>query len=37
MKTQFWKEQTFWSDGYVCRTLGNISQETIRQDIGSQR
>jgi putative transposase len=36
LKKQFWKERTFWSDGYFCCTIGNASQETIRQYIESQ-
>src|SRR6266496_547760 len=30
------RERTFWSDGYFCCTIGNASQETIRQYIESQ-
>jgi putative transposase len=36
LKRHFWKEKTFWSDGYFCGTIGNASQETIRQYIESQ-
>ena len=36
LKRYFWKERTFWSDGYFCCTIGNASQETIRQYIASQ-
>lgn len=36
LKVQFWKERTFWSDGYFCCTIGNASQKTIRQYIESQ-
>ncbi len=36
LKKQFWKERTFWSDGYFCCTIGNASQEIIRQYIESQ-
>ncbi|WP_201392399.1 transposase [Ktedonobacter sp. SOSP1-85] len=35
-KRQFWKEKTFWSDGYFCCTVGNASQGTIRLSIESQ-
>lgn len=35
-KKHFWKERMFWSDGYFCCTIGNASQETIRQYIESQ-
>ncbi|WP_374226860.1 transposase [Ktedonobacter sp. SOSP1-85] len=36
LKRQFWKERTFWRDGYFCCTIGNTSQETIRQYIENQ-
>lgn len=36
LKKHFWKERTFWSDGYFCCTIGNASQETVRQYIESQ-
>jgi putative transposase len=36
LKKHFWKERTFWSNGYFCCTIGNASQETIRQSIESQ-
>src|SRR5450432_1068644 len=36
LQRHFWKERTFWSDGYFCCTIGNASQETIRQSIESQ-
>jgi REP-associated tyrosine transposase len=36
LKRHFWKEKPFWSDGYFCRTIGNASQEPIRQYIESQ-
>ena len=36
LKKHFWKERTFWSDGYFCCTIGNASQEPIRQYIESQ-
>jgi REP-associated tyrosine transposase len=36
LEKQFWKERTFWSDGYLCCTIGNASQETIRQYSESQ-
>ncbi len=36
LKRAFWKERTFWSDGYQCCTIGNASQETIRQYSESQ-
>lgn len=36
LKKHFWKERTFWSDGYFCCTIGNASQEVIRKYIESQ-
>jgi putative transposase len=36
VKKHFWKERTFWRDGYFCCTIGNASQETIRQYSESQ-
>lgn len=36
LKKLFWKENTFWSDGYFCTTVGNASIETVRKYIESQ-
>jgi len=36
LKQEFWKERTFWSDGYFCCTIGHASQESIRSYIASQ-
>ncbi|APE06723.1 hypothetical protein BM528_13855 [Alteromonas sp. RW2A1] len=33
LKKQFWKERTFWSDGYFVCSVGNASAETIRRYI----
>lgn len=30
LQRHFWKERTFWSDGYFCCTIGNASEEAIR-------
>ena len=35
-KRHFWKERTFWSDGYFCCSVGNASQEVIRRSIETQ-
>lgn len=32
----FWKEKTFWSDGYFCCSIGNASIDTVRKYIESQ-
>lgn len=34
--SQFWKEKTFWSDGYFACSIGNVSKETIQRYIESQ-
>jgi putative transposase len=32
----YWKEQTLWSDGYFCSTIGNVSEETLKHYIETQ-
>lgn len=32
----FWKERTFWSDGYFACSIGNVSQEIISKYIQEQ-
>lgn len=36
LSKQFWREKTFWSDGYFASTIGNVSKETIEKYIQSQ-
>lgn len=36
LKRDFWKEKTFWSDGYFVCSVGNASAETIRRYIQEQ-
>ncbi|WP_126579525.1 IS200/IS605 family transposase [Tengunoibacter tsumagoiensis] len=36
LSRHFWKERTFWSDGYFCCAIGNASEEAIRHYIESQ-
>ena len=36
LKTHFWKENTFWSDGYFVATIGDASPETIKKYIDTQ-
>jgi putative transposase len=36
LKTHFWKERTFWSDGYFVASTGDVSSDTIRMYIESQ-
>ena len=32
----FYRERTFWTDGYFIASVGNVSQETIRRYIENQ-
>lgn len=36
LKKHFWKENTFWSDGYFVCSTGDASTETIRKYIENQ-
>ncbi len=36
LQTQFWKEKTFWSDGYFVCSTGNANMETIKKYIEIQ-
>ena len=36
LKTHFWKENTFWSDGYFVCSTGDASMETIKKYIEEQ-
>ena len=36
LQKHFWKEKTFWSDGYFACSIGNVSKETIEKYIQSQ-
>jgi putative transposase len=36
LRKHFWKEKTFWSDGYFASSIGNVSKEAIEQYIKSQ-
>jgi putative transposase len=36
LKQHFWKEKTFWSDGYFVSSIGEASPETIRKYIATQ-
>lgn len=36
LQKQFWKERTFWSDGYFACSIGNVSKETIKKYIQNQ-
>ena len=36
LKTQFWKEKTFWSDGYFVCSTGNANMKTTKKYIETQ-
>ena len=36
LRKHFWKEHTFWSDGYFASSIGQVSEETIRKYIQGQ-
>lgn len=36
LEKEFWKEKTFWSDGYFVCSVENISEETLRRYIDEQ-
>lgn len=36
LSNYFWKEKTFWSNGYFCCSVGNASLATIKHYIASQ-
>lgn len=36
LSRHFWKERTFWSDGYFACSIGNVSRETIQKYIQEQ-
>ena len=33
LKSEFWKENTFWSDGYFACSIGQVSKEIIEKYI----
>ena len=33
---EFWKEHTFWTDGYFCSTIREVSSKTLKQYIQNQ-
>ena len=37
LKKQFWKENTFWTDGYFVCSVGNVSEKTLKKYIENQR
>ncbi len=36
LSRQFWKEYTFWTDGYFACSVGNVSEEILRKYIQNQ-
>ena len=32
----FWKERTFWSDGYFIESIGEVSSDTLKEYIENQ-
>lgn len=36
LSQHFWKERTFWSDGYFSCSIGNVSKEIIQKYIQEQ-
>jgi putative transposase len=36
LKKQFWKENTFWTDGYFCSSIGEVSSETLKRYMENQ-
>ena len=36
LKENFWKEQTFWSDGYFACSIGQVSKEVVEKYIRTQ-
>ena len=36
LSKHFWKERTFWTDGYFVCSIGNVSEKTLKKYIESQ-
>lgn len=36
LRKAFYREQTFWTDGYFVSSIGDVSQETVRKYIENQ-
>ena len=36
LSKQYWKEKTFWSDGYFACSIGEVSSATIQKYVESQ-
>jgi putative transposase len=36
LSNYFWKEHTFWTDGYFICSVGNVSEKTLKEYIENQ-
>ena len=36
LRNHFWKEHTFWTDGYFACSVGNVSEEMLKRYIENQ-
>ena len=36
LKKNFWKEKTFWTDGYFVLSIGNVSENVLKEYIENQ-
>ena len=36
LRKHFWKEHTFWTDGYFVCSVGNVSEEILRKYVENQ-
>lgn len=36
LKRHFWKERTFWTDGYFICSVGNVSEQVLKKYIENQ-
>lgn len=36
LRKHFWKERTFWTDGYFACSVGNVSEQMLKEYIENQ-
>ena len=36
LRNEFWKERTFWTDGYFITTIDNVSEKMLKSYIENQ-
>ena len=36
LKTRYWADKTFWTDGYFACTVGNVSERILKKYIINQ-